>query len=293
MTQPTIPSTSMLSDRRGQSVVWGFLCMLIFIAVSAGLIDVYRLYAARNWAYSVAQEAALAGVSKGRDWSSVTTSGLRLDANPGQKPGERGGDQRDDPTRRQRLQSGCACLAGPKRRINSWISITNGATGKRSGRLEQRRTGRWRVLAGAGEVVVIGWLEYWGKVGQRLCLGRGGAMRPSFLKQIWSTDIGPGFWCLVLLITFLLVVDPASAAIWPEYLKNGRTYDQETTYIQWTGSVGFVSVTHADNTSLPPSEGGAPCNPCTETVTRIYNGGSISGNFHLLADLQHPGRIER
>ena len=80
MTQTTIPSTSMLSDRRGQSVVWGFLCMLIFIAVSDGLIDVYRLYAARNWAYSVAQEAALAGVSKGRDWSSVTTSGLRLDA---------------------------------------------------------------------------------------------------------------------------------------------------------------------------------------------------------------------
>jgi hypothetical protein len=55
--------------------------MLIFIAVSAGLIDVYRLYAARNWAYSVAQEAALAGVSKGRDWSSMTSSGLRLDAN--------------------------------------------------------------------------------------------------------------------------------------------------------------------------------------------------------------------
>jgi hypothetical protein len=81
MTQTTIPSTSMLSDRRGQSVVWGLLCMLIFIAVSAGLIDVYRLYAARNWAYSVAQEAALAGVSKGRDWSSVTSSGLRLDAN--------------------------------------------------------------------------------------------------------------------------------------------------------------------------------------------------------------------
>jgi hypothetical protein len=70
----------MISDRRGQSVVWGFLCMLIFIAVSAGLIDIFRLYAARNWAYSVAQEAALAGVSKGRDWSSVSSSGMRLNA---------------------------------------------------------------------------------------------------------------------------------------------------------------------------------------------------------------------
>jgi hypothetical protein len=70
----------MISDRRGQSVVWGFLCMLVFIAVSAGLIDIFRLYAARNWAYSVAQEAALAGVSKGRDWSSVSSSGMRLNS---------------------------------------------------------------------------------------------------------------------------------------------------------------------------------------------------------------------
>jgi len=41
-----------------------------------GLVDIYRLYAARNWAYSVAQEAALAGASRGRDWSAVLNTGF-------------------------------------------------------------------------------------------------------------------------------------------------------------------------------------------------------------------------
>lgn len=72
-------------------------------------------------------------------------------------------------------------------------------------------------------------------------------------------------------------------AIVPDYLKNGRTYDQERNYIQWNGSVSYVSLYHRDNTSLPPSEGGGSCgNGCTETVTRIQNGSSISGNFTFL-----------
>jgi hypothetical protein len=78
MNQPRSIFPGMFQDRRGQSVVWGFLCMLIFVAVSAGLVDIYRLYAARNWAYSVAQEAALTGVSQGRDWGSMTSGGIRL-----------------------------------------------------------------------------------------------------------------------------------------------------------------------------------------------------------------------
>ena len=41
----------MTQDRKAQSMVWGFLAMLIFIVVSSGLVDIYRLYAARNWAY--------------------------------------------------------------------------------------------------------------------------------------------------------------------------------------------------------------------------------------------------
>jgi hypothetical protein len=72
-------------------------------------------------------------------------------------------------------------------------------------------------------------------------------------------------------------------AISPDYLKNGRTYDQERIYIQWNGSVSNHTMYHRDNTSLPPSEGGASCNNgCTETVTRIQNGSSVSGNFTFL-----------
>ncbi|MBA4383286.1 MAG: hypothetical protein C0410_00980 [Anaerolinea sp.] len=72
-------------------------------------------------------------------------------------------------------------------------------------------------------------------------------------------------------------------AISPDYLKSGRTYDQESSYIQWNGSVSYVSLYHRDNTSLPASEGGANCNNgCTETVTRIRSGSSVSGNFTFL-----------
>ena len=72
-------------------------------------------------------------------------------------------------------------------------------------------------------------------------------------------------------------------AISPDYLKSGRTYDQESSYIQWNGSVSYVSLYHRDNTSLPHSEGGANCeNGCTETVTRIRSGSSVSGNFTFL-----------
>jgi len=54
--------------------------MLVFIAIASGLVDIYRLYAARNWAYSVAQEAAMTGASRGRDWSSLMVDGnVRLD----------------------------------------------------------------------------------------------------------------------------------------------------------------------------------------------------------------------
>ena len=69
----------MITDRKAQTAVWALLVTLLFIAVAGGLVDIYRLFAARNWAYAVAQEAALAGVSKGRDWVSITTSGdIRL-----------------------------------------------------------------------------------------------------------------------------------------------------------------------------------------------------------------------
>jgi len=87
----------------------------------------------------------------------------------------------------------------------------------------------------------------------------------------------------VFLAFLLFGVRIASAAIFPEYLRNGRTYDQESRYIQWNGSVTYITLFHRDNTSLPPAEGGASCTGgCTEQVTRIQNGSSISGNFTYL-----------
>ncbi len=71
----------LLQDRRAQSAVWGLLTILILIVIASGLVDIYRLYSARNWAYSVAQEAAMTGASRGRDWSAVATSGeIRLNS---------------------------------------------------------------------------------------------------------------------------------------------------------------------------------------------------------------------
>ncbi len=88
---------------------------------------------------------------------------------------------------------------------------------------------------------------------------------------------------LLLLVALGLAVHLVQANIYPDYLRNGRTFDQETSYIQWNGSVAFISLYHRDNTSLPPSEGGANCgNGCTEQVTRIQSGSSISGNFTYL-----------
>ena len=65
----------MTGDRRAQSAVWGLLATLLLVAIAGGLVDVYRLFAARNWAYTVAQEAALAGASQGRDWSAYAAGG--------------------------------------------------------------------------------------------------------------------------------------------------------------------------------------------------------------------------
>lgn len=88
---------------------------------------------------------------------------------------------------------------------------------------------------------------------------------------------------IVVLIILIASYHLALANISPEYLRNGRTYDQESTYIQWNGSVAYVNTFHRDSTSLPPSEGGASCGSgCTEQVTRIQNGSSISGNFTYL-----------
>jgi hypothetical protein len=63
-------------DVKGQAAVWGVLAILLLFLLAAGLVDVYRLVATRTWAYTVAQEAALTGVSKSRTWDMYMTNGL-------------------------------------------------------------------------------------------------------------------------------------------------------------------------------------------------------------------------
>jgi len=70
-------------------------------------------------------------------------------------------------------------------------------------------------------------------------------------------------------------------------LLEGRTYDQahNTGYIDWSGSVGYINLTHRDASYLPPEDGGGACGSgCTEQVTRIYNGGTVSGAFDRQVD---------
>jgi hypothetical protein len=65
-------------------------------------------------------------------------------------------------------------------------------------------------------------------------------------------------------------------------LPEGRTYDQahNSGYIDWSGPVQYVYITHRDGSSLPPEEGGAYCGSgCSEWVTRLGNGGRASGSF--------------
>ena len=72
-------------------------------------------------------------------------------------------------------------------------------------------------------------------------------------------------------------VDSASK---PGYLPEGRTYDHQLEYIEWSGAVSQVTITHKDETTLPASEGGASCaNGCQEQVTRIGDGAAVWGKF--------------
>jgi hypothetical protein len=78
----------MLTETKAQSAVWALLAVLVLFAVAAGLVDIYRLYAARNWAYNVAQEAALSGASRGRDWSQIANGHVGLIAASAQNTAE-------------------------------------------------------------------------------------------------------------------------------------------------------------------------------------------------------------
>jgi len=91
-------------------------------------------------------------------------------------------------------------------------------------------------------------------------------------------------WILPIL-AFLLWWTSASTRAAPlaaYSLPEGRTYDQAHNlgYIDWSGPVQYVYITHRDGSSLPPEEGGASCgSSCSEWVTRLGNGGTSSGSF--------------
>lgn len=81
----------------------------------------------------------------------------------------------------------------------------------------------------------------------------------------------------------MVMPPPADSAVhpmFPAFLRDGRTFDQERDYIAWEGAVDYATIMHRDGTSLPPSEGGASCGGgCNENVTRINAGGRIRGRF--------------
>lgn len=85
-----------------------------------------------------------------------------------------------------------------------------------------------------------------------------------------------------LFFLFLVLLNTAATPRFAYSLNEGRTYDQahDSSFIDWNGNIQYVSLTHRDNTSLPPQEGSVYCMPsCTEWVTRVGNGGSASGVF--------------
>ena len=65
----------MTTGERGQAVVSGVLLVMILTLLAGGIVDVYRLQEARSWAYRAAEASALAGVTLGRDLSTVYWAG--------------------------------------------------------------------------------------------------------------------------------------------------------------------------------------------------------------------------
>jgi hypothetical protein len=73
------PLVARSRSESGQAVILGLFMLLVFITLAVVFVDGYALVEARNWGYQVAQQAALAGVSAGRDWASSENGCLELD----------------------------------------------------------------------------------------------------------------------------------------------------------------------------------------------------------------------
>ena len=92
----------------------------------------------------------------------------------------------------------------------------------------------------------------------------------------------PLFASLLLLLLLLTSSLASARSLSAVSLLEGRTYDQahDTGYIDWSGTVQYIDLLHKDGTSLPPDEGGTYCGAgCREEVTRISDGGELSGSF--------------
>ena len=65
----------MLWERAGQGAVLGLLSVLVLVLLTAGLVDLARLWEYRVWGYRVAESAALAGLANSRDYAAYMSSG--------------------------------------------------------------------------------------------------------------------------------------------------------------------------------------------------------------------------
>jgi len=92
---------------------------------------------------------------------------------------------------------------------------------------------------------------------------------------------------VILILSLALAATPQAEPVQaaPRYataLQEGRTYDQahNTGYIDWSGSVQYANLYHRSQTVMSSDEGGHSCTSgCTEPITRISSGSSISGSF--------------
>ena len=93
--------------------------------------------------------------------------------------------------------------------------------------------------------------------------------------------IGLIFSLIPILLAWTTIATHAAPLIAPA-MPEGRTYDQahNVGYIEWSGPVSYVNVTHRDGTFLPPEEDGTYCGyGCDEWVTRLGNGATARGSF--------------
>ena len=87
---------------------------------------------------------------------------------------------------------------------------------------------------------------------------------------------------LIFLLLFLNALQAQAAPRFATALIEGRTYDQAHNWgkIDWGRSIWYTNIYHRSMTVKSPDEGGELCTSgCTEPVTHISSGSSISGSF--------------